>query len=77
MSITTCAVKSQIYSYGLGLVKIDYLSDKLVGVKLTGSKFVPSGKSSFMVDMESQQVGDSCSWQDDWSGAAGDGQARW
>ena len=33
-----------------------YFSHTLVGMKVTGSVFVPSGKTSFTIDMDTQEV---------------------
>ena len=44
------------YGYGINLMAVFYFSHTLVGMKLTGSVFVPSGKTSFTIDMDTQEV---------------------
>ena len=44
------------YGYGINLMAVFYFSHTLVGMKLTGSVFVPSGKTSFTINMETQEV---------------------
>eukprot|EP00092_Neocalanus_flemingeri_P005101 GFUD01005485.1.p1 GENE.GFUD01005485.1~~GFUD01005485.1.p1 ORF type:complete len:270 (+),score=62.97 GFUD01005485.1:41-850(+) len=44
------------YGYGINLIDVYYSSNDLVGMKLTGSVFVPSGKTSFTINMETEEV---------------------
>ena len=44
------------YGYGINLMAVFYFSNTLVGMKLTGSVFVPSGKTSFTIDMDTHEV---------------------
>ena len=44
------------YGYGINLMAVFYFSNTLVGMKLTGSVFVPSGKTSFTINMKTQEV---------------------
>ena len=44
------------YGYGINLIVVFYSSNTLVGMKLTGSVFVPSGKRTFTLNINTHEL---------------------